>query len=875
MSDDFDYTTHNEQRYPVNIEDEMRKSYLDYAMSVIIGRALPDVRDGLKPVHRRILYGMYEQGNTASKAYKKSARIVGDVMGKYHPHGDSAIYDSIVRMAQDFSMRYRLVDGQGNFGSVDGDNPAAMRYTEIRLTRLAEELMRDDIDKETVDFVPNYDGTEREPAVLPAKYPNLLVNGSSGIAVGMATNIPPHNLGEVIDACLMVIENPHASVKELMAVMPGPDFPTAGFIFGVEGIYEAYNTGRGIIQVRARAAIEQQKKSEREQIVVTEIPYMTNKKRLLEKIAELVHDKRIEGISDLRDESDREGMRIVIELKRDAIAEVVLNNLYRNTQMQTTFGIIFLAIVNNKPEVMDLPTLLHHFVEHRKEIVVRRTRFDLRKAEERAHILEGLVKALDVIDELIALIRASRTPQEAKSGLIGRWQFSDVQAQAILDMRLQRLTGLEREKIVAEYEEVQATIRRLREILGSEALVLGIISAELREIKEAYGDVRRTEIVPQASDITIEDMIADEDMVITVSRGGYIKRSPLSLYRAQRRGGKGRIGMQTKEEDIVEHLFVASAHSYVLVFTDRGRLYWIKVHQIPEVASNARGKAIVNLLTVEQNESVRALLTIRNFNDAKYVVMVTRAGKIKKTELTAFSNVRATGIIAIDINEGDDLYAVRLSQGDDEIFIGTHDGMAIRFNENGVRPMGRGAAGVKGISLREGDYVVEMDVLPASGEPVPEPPAEGEEPEIVETEPESDDAEIVASDERGQVLTITEKGFGKRTPVSAYRLQSRGGIGVTNIKTTEKNGKVAGISYVFEDDQVLLITEQGMIIRTNVADIRSIGRSTQGVRVINIDENDSVVAAVKLVDKDDGEEDLPADDTESADPETPDDDTIH
>ena len=875
MSDDFDYTTHNEQRYPVNIEDEMRKSYLDYAMSVIIGRALPDVRDGLKPVHRRILYGMYEQGNTAGKAYKKSARIVGDVMGKYHPHGDSAIYDSIVRMAQDFSMRYRLVDGQGNFGSVDGDNPAAMRYTEIRLTRLAEELMRDDIDKETVDFVPNYDGTEREPAVLPAKYPNLLVNGSSGIAVGMATNIPPHNLGEVIDACLMVIENPHASVKELMTVMPGPDFPTAGFIFGVEGIYDAYNTGRGIIQVRARAAIETQKRSEREQIVVTEIPYMTNKKRLLEKIAELVHDKRIEGISDLRDESDREGMRIVIELKRDAIAEVVLNNLYRNTQMQTTFGIIFLAIVNNKPEVMDLPTLLHHFVEHRKEIVVRRTRFDLRKAEERAHILEGLVKALDVLDELIALIRGSRTPQEAKSGLIERWQFSDVQAQAILDMRLQRLTGLEREKIVAEYEEVQATIRRLREILSSESLVLGIISAELREIKEAYGDVRRTEIVPQASDITIEDMIADEDMVITVSRGGYIKRSPLSLYRAQRRGGKGRIGMQTKEEDIVEHLFVASAHSYVLVFTDRGRLYWIKVHQIPEVASNARGKAIVNLLTVEQNESVRALLTVRDFNDAKYVVMVTRAGKIKKTELTAFSNVRATGIIAIDINEGDDLYAVRLSQGDDEIFIGTHNGMAIRFNENGVRPMGRGAAGVKGISLREGDSVVEMDVLPASGEPVPEPPAEGEEPEIVETEPDSEDSEVIATDERGQVLTVTEKGFGKRTPVSAYRLQSRGGIGVTNIKTTDKNGKVAGISYVFEDDQVLLITEQGMIIRTNVADIRSIGRSTQGVRVINIDENDKVVAAVKLVDKDDGEDEIPADDVESTDSETPDDDTIH
>jgi DNA gyrase subunit A len=853
---EFDYTGHIEQRFPVNIEDEMRKSYLDYAMSVIIGRALPDVRDGLKPVHRRILYGMYEQGNTAGKAYKKSARIVGDVMGKYHPHGDSAIYDSVVRMAQDFSMRYRLVDGQGNFGSVDGDNPAAMRYTEVRLTKLAEELLRDDIDKETVDFVPNYDGTESEPSVLPAKYPNLLVNGSSGIAVGMATNIPPHNLGEVIDACLMVMENPAASVKELMTVMPGPDFPTAGFIHGIEGIYDAYNTGRGIIQVRARAIIEASKKADKEQIVVTEIPYMANKKRLIEKIAELVHDKRIEGISDLRDESDREGMRIVIELKRDAIAEVVLNNLYRNTQMQTTFGIIFLAIVNNRPEVMDLPTLLHHFVEHRKEIVVRRTRYDLRKAEERAHILEGLVKALDVLDELIRLIRGSRTPQEAKSGLIERWQFTDVQAQAILDMRLQRLTGLERDKIVAEYEEVQAVIRRLREILGSEKLVIDIISAELREIKESYGDARRTEIIQQASDITIEDMIADEDMVITVSRGGYIKRSPLSLYRAQRRGGKGRIGMQTKEEDIVEHLFVASAHSYVLVFTDRGRLYWIKVHQIPEVASNARGKAIVNLLTVEQGENVRALLTVRDFNDAKYVVMVTRAGKIKKTELTAFSNVRASGIIAIDINEGDDLYAVRLSQGEDEIFIGTHDGMAIRFHENGVRPMGRGAAGVKGISLRKGDTVVEMDVLPASGEAAPEPVVEEgveEQPEIVESEPEEGE-EIIASDERGQVLTITEKGFGKRTPVSAYRLQSRGGIGVTNIKTTDKNGKVAGISYVFEDDQVLLITEQGMIIRTNVADIRSIGRNTQGVRVINIDENDLVVAAVKLVDKDEGDD---------------------
>ncbi|HEX3111158.1 MAG TPA: DNA gyrase subunit A, partial [Thermoanaerobaculia bacterium] len=581
MADETPLPPQNEQRVPVNIEDEMRKSYLDYAMSVIIGRALPDVRDGLKPVHRRILYGMYEQGNTAGKAYKKSARIVGDVMGKFHPHGDSAIYDAVVRMAQDFSMRYELVDGQGNFGSLDDDPPAAMRYTEVRLTKLAEELMRDDIDKETVDWTPNYDGSLSEPSVLPAKFPNLLVNGSTGIAVGMATNIPPHNLGEVIGACLMMIENPKVTWTELMTVLPGPDFPTGGFIHGLDGIRKAYETGRGLIQVRARAGIETQKKGDRQQIVVTEIPYMTNKARLLEKIAELVKDKRIEGISDLRDESDREGIRIVVELKRDAIAEVVLNNLYRNTQMQTTFGIIFLAIVNNKPEVMDLPTMLRHFIEHRKEIVVRRTRFDLRKAEERAHILEGLVKALDNLDEIITMIRRSRTPDEARNDLIGRFAFTDIQARAILDMRLQRLTGLEREKIVQEYNEILQTIARLKEILASESLVLGIIGDELRAIKEQYGDARRTEIIPEAHEISIEDMIADEDMVITVSRGGYIKRSPLSLYRAQRRGGKGRIGMQTKEEDIVEHLFVASTHAYVLVFTDRGRMYWLKVHQIP------------------------------------------------------------------------------------------------------------------------------------------------------------------------------------------------------------------------------------------------------------------------------------------------------
>ena len=889
---EFDYTNQNDERVPINIEDEMRKSYLDYAMSVIIGRALPDVRDGLKPVHRRILYGMYEQGNTAGRAYKKSARIVGDVMGKYHPHGDSAIYDSVVRMAQDFSMRYELVDGQGNFGSLDGDNPAAMRYTEVRLTRLAEELLRDDIDKDTVDWVPNYDGTEREPSVLPAKFPNLLVNGSSGIAVGMATNIPPHNLGEVIDACLMMIDNPKVTVPQLMTVLPGPDFPTAGFVHGLEGIRQAYDTGRGIIQVRARAGIETTRKGDRQQIVVTEIPYMTNKARLLEKIAELVRDKRIEGVSDLRDESNREGIRIVIELKRGEVPEVVLNNLYRNTQMQTTFGIIFLAIANNRPEVMNLPTLLRHFIEHRREVVIRRTRFDLRKAQERAHILEGLVKALDHLDAIITLIRSSPTPPDAKAGLISNFEFSELQAQAILDMRLQRLTGLEREKIVAEYNEVMDLIRRLKEILASEALVLKIVADELRAIRESYTDKRRTEIIPEENEISIEDMIADEDMVITVSRGGYIKRSPLSMYRAQRRGGKGRIGMQTKEEDIVEHLFVASTHAYVLVFTDKGKLHWLKVHQIPEVGSNARGKAIVNLLQVESGENVRALLTVRDFNDAKYVVMVTRGGRIKKTELTAFSNVRATGIIAIDIAEGDDLHSVQLSNGSSEIFIGTHGGNAIRFHESDVRPMGRGASGVRGISLKPGDHVVEMDVLPESPEGkaralrnLEKRSVEGDAEiavEPLEAETSTDEeTEITAADDiaYGQILTVTERGFGKRTPTRAYRLTARGAQGVTNIKVTEKNGKVAGIAHVSNDDEILIISEQGMIIRFAVSDVRVMGRNTQGVRVINIDETDRVVAALKIVEREQDTAETNGDESEggapASDNEPGDDDTVH
>jgi len=817
---------------PVNIEDEMRESYLDYAMSVIIGRALPDVRDGLKPVHRRILYGMYEQGNTANKAYKKSARIVGDVMGKFHPHGDSAIYDTVVRMAQDFAMRYTLIDGQGNFGSLDGDNAAAMRYTEVRLTKLAEELLHDDIDKETVDWIPNYDGSLVEPVVLPAKFPNLLVNGSSGIAVGMATNIPPHNLGEVVDACLLLIENPDATLDELMALLPGPDFPTAGFIHGRRGIRDAYETGRGQIQIRARAEFEPlhrgkksgdgDERTDRHAIVITEIPYMTNKARLLEKIADLVRDKRIEGISDLRDESSREGIRIVVELKRGEVPEVVLNNLYKNTQLQTTFGIILLAIVNNQPRVLTLREMLRYFLEHRKEIVVRRTRFELRKAEERAHILEGLTKALDHLDEIITLIRGSATPDEARTGLISQFAFSTIQAQAILDMRLQRLTGLERDKIVAEYKEILATIARLKEILESEKLVLEIIAGELRGIREKYGDDRRTEIIAQTREITIEDMIAEEDMVITLTRGGYVKRSSLSLYRSQRRGGKGRIGMATKEEDVVQHLFVASTHSYILVFTSRGKVYWLKVHELPEVGPNARGKAMVNLLPVEKDESVRALLSVRDFTEGESVILATRKGKVKKTELSAFSNPRANGIIAISINEDDDLHGVGLTHGDSQIFIGTYGGKAIRFLESDVRPMGRTAAGVRGISLRDGDHVVEMCVVDAEGS--------------------------------GEILTVTENGFAKKTPVTEYRLQTRGGSGVINVKTTEKNGRVAGILHVQGDDEFLLISRNGKMIRLETSAIRSVGRASQGVRAIHLDDDDLLVAAVKIVENGDDDE---------------------
>ena len=815
-----------ERPVQVDIEEEMKRSYLDYAMSVIIGRALPDVRDGLKPVHRRVLYGMFEAGNTSTKPYKKSARIVGDVMGKYHPHGDSAIYDTVVRMAQDFSLRYLLVDGQGNFGSIDGDNAAAMRYTEVRLTKLAEEMVKDDIDKETVDWVPNYDGTEREPAVLPAKVPNLLVNGSGGIAVGMATNIPPHNLTEVCDALEILIDEPHASTEKLMTALPGPDFPTAGFIHGLEGIRQAYSTGRGIIQMRARAGVETQRRGEKQSIVVTEIPYQVNKARLLEKIAELVREKRIEGISDLRDESDREGIRIVLEVKRGEVPEVILNQLYKLTPMQSTFGIILLAIVDNQPKVLTLHDLLSHFLDHRKTVVIRRTRYDLRKAEERAHILEGLLKALDHLDEVITTIRASQTPPEARERLMANFGFTLVQAEAILDMRLQRLTGLERQKIVDEYEELLKLIDRLRSILGSDKLLLEEIRRELLELKDRFGDKRRTEIIPETHEIRIEDLIADEDMVVTVSSSGYVKRSPLALYRAQIRGGKGRSGMTTKEGDFVEHLFVASAHSYVLVFTASGRVYWVKVHEIPQAGPAAKGKAIVNLLNLEAGETVATTIAVRDFPEDRYLVFATEKGTIKKTALAEYGNPRAGGIIAINLDEGDRLLSVKLTDGTKHVFLATAEGMSIRFPEADCRPMGRATTGVRGITLREADRVIGMEVL----------------------------------EKEGALLTAAEKGLGKRTPIAEYREQGRGGVGVINLKVTERTGRVVGVAQVLSGDQVMLMTQEGMLIRTAVDGIREIGRSTQGVKLIDLEGEDRLVAIAKVAEREEEGEPTPEDD---------------
>ena len=827
---------------PVQLEREMRRSYLDYAMSVIIGRALPDVRDGLKPVHRRVLYGMWEAGNTAGRAYKKSARIVGDVMGKYHPHGDGPIYDTVVRMAQDFSMRYPLVDGQGNFGSIDGDNPAAMRYTEVRLTRIAEELLREDIEKDTVEWIPNYDGSEQEPSPLPARIPNLLVNGSAGIAVGMATNIPPHNLGEALAAVKLLIDRPQATLEELMELLPGPDFPTGGFIHGRAGIHAAYATGRGSIQVRARAEIEDAGQDS-QSIIVTELPFQVNKARLIERIAELVREKKLEGIRDLRDESDRDGIRIVIDLKRGEVAEIVLNTLYKMTKLQVSYGMNMLAIVDSQPQVLTLRALLRHFLDHRRTVVIRRCRYDLARAEKRAHVLEGLLIALDHLDAVIATIRASRTPPEARERLIEGFSLSEPQAQAILDMRLQRLTGLEREKIEQEHRELIAEIERLRAILGSDALLLQEIRGELDEIEKRYSDPRRTEIVAHSSDITIEDMIADEDMVITVTRSGYIKRSPLSLYRAQHRGGKGRTGMATRDGDFVEQLYVASAHSYIMVFTDRGYCYWLKVHQIPELGPAARGKAIVNLLRLDSGEGVAATAAVREFPEDRFLTFATEAGVVKKTALSEYSRPRTNGIIALRIDEDDRLLSVKVTDSGSEIVLATKKGYSIRFPETDLRSLGRATRGVRGISLRPGDRVVSMECL------LPE--EESAEPGSPET----------------TLLTVSESGFGKRTAIEEYRLQSRGGLGIINLKVSDRTGEVVGVRQVSEDTGLMLITPEGKIIRITAGSVSLIGRATQGVKVMDLDEGDRIVALARIPDRGEEDEDGEDGDAEAADTE--------
>ncbi len=816
--------TDSATRFPVNIEDEMKRSYMDYAMSVIIGRALPDVRDGLKPAHRRVLYGMRTMGLASNRAYRKCAKIVGEVMGNYHPHGDASIYDTLVRLAQEFNMRYTLVEGQGNFGSVDGDPPAAMRYTEARPRPLAEAMMTD-LDKETVDFVPNYDETTEEPTVLPTTFPNLLVNGSSGIAVGMATNIPPHNMREVIEGVIAVIDqrgqSKEARLKAVLKTIPGPDLPTGGFIVGRHGIFQAYTTGRGAITLRAKATTEESRKGDKISIVVTEIPYQVNKKRLLENIADLVREKTIEGISDLRDESDREGMRIVIELKRGEVPEVVLNNLYKHTQLQTTFGIIMLAIVGGRPKVLPLLEILEHFVEFRREIVRRRTEFELRKAEARAHIVEGLKIALDHLDDVIKLIRGSKSPAEARAGLMTSFTLSQIQAQAILDMQLQRLTGLERQKIVDELVELLKTIERLRAILSSDELLMQLVLNELKEVRDKYTDARRTVIVEESGELRIEDLIADEDAAITVTNTGYIKRTAISTYRAQRRGGKGRIGMRTREEDFVSHLFIASTHAYIMIFSDRGRAYWLKVHEIPDVGPGGKGKAIANLVAMEEGEHIAALLAVKEFpeqENQQFVVMGSRKGVIKKTDLSLFRNPRAGGIIAMGVEQGDAVIAVEMSDGNEQIFLGTRDGMAIRFEETDVRPMGRTAYGVRGISLRDDDQVVAMEVVRQGG----------------------------------TLLTVAQNGYGKRTELDEYRLQSRGGVGIINIQTSDRNGKVVGIAYVNDDDELMIISQQGMILRMRAGDVRAIGRATQGVRLIEMEEGDAVVAIAKLAEKEEG-----------------------
>ncbi|MDI6615231.1 MAG: DNA gyrase subunit A [Syntrophaceae bacterium] len=810
-----------QRNIPVTIESEMKKSYMEYAMSVIVGRAIPDIRDGLKPVHRRALYAMADLGNRWNKPYKKSARIVGDIIGKYHPHGDTAAYDTLVRMAQDFSMRYPLIDGQGNFGSVDGDPPAAMRYTEIRMARLADELLAD-LDKDTVDFIPNYDGSLQEPVVLPARIPTLLLNGSSGIAVGLTTNIPPHNLTELIDGIIELIHNPGLSVDDLMVFIKGPDFPTAGFINGREGIVSAYRTGRGIIRVRARAIIERNARNERESIVITELPYLVNKATLIEKISELVKEKKISGIADLRDESDREGMRIVIDLKRDEMSGIILNQLYKHTQMESTFGIIMLSIDQGQPRVMNLKEMLVKFIDFRKEIIIRRTMFELARARERLHILEGLIIALDHIDEVIAVIKASENAKTASTELMAQFGLSEEQTKAILDMRLQRLTGLERDKIREEHLEISALVKKLEGILADSQKVLDIIVEELEDIQKRYGDERRTEIVLDSSDIGIEDMIVEEDMVVTISHQNYIKRNPVSLYRSQHRGGRGKVGMGTKEDDFLERMFIASTHSHILFFTNKGRVYWLKIYQIPQAGRAAKGKAIVNMINIAPDEKITAVLPVREFVPGKFVVMATRRGVIKKTDLIAYSSPRSGGIIALTLDEGDELIDVHQTNGDQDIFLGARKGNAIRFNEQDVRAMGRTARGVVGIRIAADDEVVGMETL-----------IDG-----------------------NFILTVSEKGFGKRTEIAEYRLQSRGGKGIINLKTTPKVGFVTRIKQVTGEEDIMLISNTGNIIRLGVNEVSLLHRSTQGVKLIDLADGEKLVglARVERDDSDPGDE---------------------
>lgn len=811
-------TTIFEKILPRTLEDEMKSSYIDYAMSVIVARALPDVRDGLKPVHRRVLFGMHELGLPYNRPYKKSARIVGEVLGKYHPHGDSAVYDTMVRMAQEWSLRYTLVDGQGNFGSVDGDSPAAMRYTEARLARIADEMLRD-LDKNTVDFVSNFDESLQEPTVMPSYLPNLLINGASGIAVGMATNIPSHNLSEVIDGCIALIDNPKATSADLMKIIKAPDFPTGGIIYGYEGVKDAYLTGRGRVVIRAKANIETLK-NDRENIVITEIPYQVNKAGLIEKIADLVKEGKINDISNIRDESDRDGMRIVVELKRDAQPAVILNQLFKHTQMQVTFGVIMLALVNGVPKVLTLQEMIQHFLDHRMDVLIRRTKFDLDAAEKRAHILEGYIIALDNIDEVIETIKKSRDVETAKTNLMRKFKLSEIQAKAILDMRLQRLTGLERKKIEDEYKETIKLIEKLRGILENERTRKKIIKDELLALKEKYGDERRTEIIKDYKEFSLEDIIAEEDVVVTISHGGFIKRFPVSGYRRQGRGGKGVTGVGTKEDDFIEHMFVASTHQYILFFTDKGRCYWLKVHEVPEGGRTAKGRSIVNLLEKEKEENITAFVAVKEFREDQYLMMATEKGTIKKTVLSAYGNVRKGGINAINLVPGDRLIEVKMTDGKNDIVIGTRNGFAIRFNEKDVRDMGRTATGVRGVRLGKGDRVVGL---------------------------------LVIKNDKTTVLVVTEKGYGKRSDINDYRITRRGGKGVITVKTTDKVGKMIAMMEVVDRDELVIISTQGMVIRQSVKDLRVMGRNTQGVRVIRLNEGDSIADIARVVpDEDEG-----------------------